>query len=336
MGSTRRRPSRALCGLVVGLVALPLAACTQGGGSVPEASGGGQASQAGGGSALPKTLVFSPLSLAPPALKGLSEGVKGYAGSQGWEVIVQDPNFDPNKQVQELNTVIDSGRVGAAWILAVAPPSMKDVISNAQAKKVPLLVNGRPDEYGFSGEQAGVTFDYIDYKAGGKALGEQMGACVTANLGGSAKVVYAGSAEGTAGKQEFDTAAMDALKAAAPSATVVQTIIAKDRTGAQTDMSTVLQGNPGVNAVMAANDEGALGAQGAADASGATLTCVSDFGGNDEVLKLVQSKKIFASVALQFNADLKQSFDTLVKMQADPAAKGLILTVPQKVVTANG
>jgi hypothetical protein len=33
---------------------------------------------------------------------------------------------------------------------------------------------------------------------------------------------------------------------------------------------------------------------------------------------------------------MAQSFDTLVKMQADPTAKGLILTVPQKIITASG
>src|SRR6185312_14576725 len=77
-------------------------------------SGGGSAS-AGSGSKLPKTLVFSPLSLAPPALKGLSEGVKGYAKSKSWEVVVQDPNFDATKQTQQLNEVISSGRAGASW-----------------------------------------------------------------------------------------------------------------------------------------------------------------------------------------------------------------------------
>ena len=41
-----------------------------------------------------------------------------------------------------------------------------------------------------------------------------------------------------------------------------------------------------------------------------------------------------SSVALQFQADMTQSFDTLVKMQSDPKANGLVLTVPQKVVTA--
>jgi ABC-type sugar transport system substrate-binding protein len=284
----------------------------------------------------PKTLVFSPLSLAPPALKGLSEGVKKYASAKGWEVIVQDPNFDATKQTQQLNEVISSGRAGAAWVIAVAPKSLAPLIKTAQGKGVPILVNGQPDEYGYSGPQPGVTFDYIDYATGGTALGQQLGKCITEKLGGTAKVLYAASAEGTAGKQVFDTSAEQALKAAAPGATIVQTVIAKDRAQSQTDIGNALQGQPGLTAVMGANDEGALGALGAFAAAGKKLTCVTDFGGNDEVLKGVTGGKIYASVALQFEGDMTQSFDTLVKMQADPKANGDVLRVPQKVVTANG
>jgi ABC-type sugar transport system substrate-binding protein len=291
-------------------------------------------STTGAPAALPKTLVFSPLSLAPPALKGLSEGVKGYAGSKGWEVIVQDPNFDASKQTQQLNEVLGGGRAGAAWIIAVAPPSMTPIIKTAQSKGIPLLVNGRPDEYGFSGPQPGITFDYIDYTAGGKALGEQLGTCINEKMGGRADVLAAQSSEGQAGKKEFETAAAVALKATAPGATIVQNVVAKDRAGSQTDIGTVLQGKPDLAAVMASNDEGALGAIGAFAAAGRTPTCVTDFGGNDEVLKDVQGGKIYASVALQFQADMTQSFDTLVKMQADPKANGEVLIVPQKVVTA--
>ncbi|BCY07827.1 hypothetical protein L3i22_029150 [Actinoplanes sp. L3-i22] len=291
---------------------------------------------AGASAALPKTLVFSPLSLAPPALKGLSEGVKGYASGKGWEVIVQDPNFDPSKQTQQLNEVLSSGRAGAGWILAVAPPSMLPIIKTAQSKGIPLLVNGRPDEYGFSGPQPGVTFDYVDYAAGGKALGEQLGACVNAKMGGKAEVLAVQSSEGQAGKKEFEDAAAAALKATAPGATIVQSVIAKDRASAQTDIGNVLQGKPTLGAVMASNDEGALGALGAFSAAGKTAQCVTDFGGNDEVLKNVTDGKIFASVALQFDADMTQSFDTLVAMQTDPKANGQVLIVPQKVITAKG
>ena len=38
-------------------------------------------------------------------------------------------------------------------------------------------------------------------------------------------------------------------------------------------------------------------------------------------------------MALQFAADMAQSFDTLVKMQADPKADGPELVVPQKIIT---
>jgi ABC-type sugar transport system substrate-binding protein len=326
VSSHHARPQRAI--VAFGAALLVLASCSH-----ASDSGG---STTGAAAALPKTLVFSPLSLAPPALKGLSEGVKGYAGSKGWEVIVQDPNFDPSKQTQQLNEVLSSGRAGAAWILAVAPPSMVPIIKTAQSKGIPLLVNGRPDEYGFSGPQPGVTFDYVDYAAGGKALGEQLGTCITEKMGGKADVLAVQSSEGQAGKKEFEEAAAAALKATAPGATIVQTVIAKDRAGAQTDIGNVLQGKPNLSAVMASNDEGALGAIGAFAAAGKTPKCVTDFGGNDEVLKNVTDGKIYASVALQFEADMTQSFDTLVTMQADPKANGQVLIVPQKVVTAKG
>ena len=323
-----RRRAYALSGAAC--VTLLLAACSS---SSDAGSSGGSTGAAGGSSDLPKTLVFSPLSLAPPALKGLSDGIKGYAGSKGWDVLVQDPNFDATKQQQDLTAVLDSGRAGAAWVLALAPKSFGDTIKAAQAKGIPILVNGKPDEYGYTGAQPGVTFDYIDYTAGGKALGDQLGQCITAKLGGTADVLFSQSTEGQAGKAEFEAAAVAALKAAAPNANIVQSIIAKDRASAQTDIGNVLQANPNLSAVMSSTDEGALGALGAYNAASKTAACITDFGGNDEVLKDVQSGTIFASVALQFNDDMTQSFDTLVKMQSDPKAVGQVITVPQKIVT---
>jgi ABC-type sugar transport system substrate-binding protein len=327
-----RRPGRALSGLaVLSAVSLLLAACGSSSGGA-----GSSSSSSGAASKLPKTIVFSPLSLAPPALKGLSVGIKGYAGSKGWDVIVQDPNFDPTKQAQQLSEVLDSGRAGAAWVIALAPKSMGDTLKAAQAKGIPILVNGKPDEWGFSGPQAGITFDYIDYTAGGTALGDQLGKCITQKQGGTGDVLFAQSTPGQAGKAEFDAAAVAALKAAAPNAKIVQNIVAKTRASSQTDIGNALQGHPNLKGVMSSNDEGALGAMGAFDAAGKTLACNVDFGGSDEVLKDVKAGTIFASVALQFQADMSQSFDTLVKMQADPKANGLVLTVPQKIVTANG
>ncbi len=348
MSSPRRRHTRTITGLAVGGTALLLAACGSSSSSSSSAasSDAAAATSAAATSAaatsaaaatLPKTLVFSPLSLAPPALKGLSEGVKGYGAKQGWEVLVQDPNFDANKQVQQLKEVIESGRAGAVWTIAVAPGAMGELIKSAQSKGVPILVNGKPEEWGFTGEQAGVTFDYIDYTLAGTNMGTELGKCITEKLGGKATVLYGTSAAGAAGKAEYDKSALEALAKAAPNAKVVSTLVIQDRAKAQTDIGAALQGNPGIDAMMSQGDEGPLAAIGAFDAAGKSLKClVAGTAGNDETLKQVKAGKVYAVNALQFGADMAQSFDTLVKMQADPTAKGLILTVPQKIVTANG
>jgi ribose transport system substrate-binding protein len=326
--SSRPRRPRATIGIALaGAVTLLLAACST---SDPSVSTPGQTT------ALPKTLVFSPLSLAPPALKGLSEGVQGYGKSKGWEVQVQDPNFDPTKQAQSLDSVISSGVAGALWVIAVNPGALKETVRSAQAKGIPQLLNGVPADYGFTELQPGITFDVIDYKAYGNALGQYLGKCITEKLGGNAEVLFAQSAAGTASKDDIENTALAALKTAAPNAKVVSTTIAKDRAGSQTDIGNALQGHPNIAAVMSTNDEGALGALGAFAAAGKDLKCLSEAGGNDEVLGLVKTAKIYASVALQFEADMIQSFDTLVAMQAEPKAVGKQLSVPQKIITANG
>jgi len=326
---TMQHPSKqsraALAALAAGSLAL-LAAC----GSAPKPAAGADS----GGSSTNKTIAFSPLALKIPAMKGLSEGVKGYGASKGYDVLVQDPNLDPQKQVTDLQSVIESGRVAGAWTIAIQPSSLAALVKIAQEKKVPLLLNGTPEEYGLTGLQPGLTFDKIDYAAQGKAIGEELGNCINEKLGGQAQVIFGQSGPGTAGKEESEAATKAALAATAPGATIVSTVTISDRTAAQTDIGNALQGNPDALAVLGLNDEGALGAIGAYAAAGKDLPCVTEAGGNDEVLQAVKDGKIYASVALQFDADMAQSFDTLVKMIANPTATGVQLTVPQKVIKA--
>jgi ABC-type sugar transport system substrate-binding protein len=315
-----------------------LAACSSGtqpaSGAGNGGGGGGSASSGGGGGSGSKTIAFSPLALQIPAMKGLSVGVQAYGKSKGYSVIVQDPNLDPQKQVTDLTSVISSGRVGGAWVIAVQPSALKDLVKTAQNKKVSLLLNGVPSDYGLTGMVPGITFDKIDYVAQGDAKGQALGKCVNDKLGGKAKVIWMVSQPGTAGKADTEKAETAALKSAAPGAKVVSTIVTTDRAKAQTDVGNALQGHPDANAVLATNDEAALGALGAFAAAGKKAPCVVEAGGNAEVLKDVKSGKIYASVALQFAADMVQSFNTLTAMMADPTKTGQQLTVPQKVITA--
>jgi ribose transport system substrate-binding protein len=331
--STGRRSATgkaALAALAAGSLVM-LTAC---GGDTQPATGAADTSAAGGGAAAPKTIAFSPLALKIPAMKGLSEGVKGYGSSKGYEVIVQDPNLDPQKQVTDLQSVIETGRVAGAWVISVQPSSLSALVKTAQAKKVPLILNGTPADYGLAGLEPLVSFSTIDYKAQGTAIGTELGTCINEKLGGTAKVIFEENGPGTAGKEDLESSAKAALAATAPGAEIVATVVITDRAKAQTDVGNALQGNPDVKAVLGNNDEGALGALGAFAAAGKELTCVTEAGGNDEVLAAVKSGKIYASVALQFQDDMAQSFDTLVKMIDDPTTTGVQLTVPQKIIKA--
>ena len=131
-------------------------------------------------------------------------------------------------------------------------------------------------------------------------------------------------------------AAQDALEATAPDAKIVAEEILSDRQTAQTDVGNALQGHPDLNAVFGGNDEGSLGALGAFAAAGKELPCLTENGGNDEVLQAVKDGKIYASAALQFADDMTQSFDELANLMQDPTKDGQQIQVPMKVIKAEG
>lgn len=283
-------------------------------------------------SAAPKqTIGFSPIALAIPALKGLSEGVKGVGAHMGYNTVILDPNFDPIKQAQQLTQVINSGKINAGWVISIKPPANAKAAKLAQAKKVPLVLNGVPADYGFSGPQKGLSFARIDYGKVGAAMGATGGQCINEKLGGKAEVFFLTSQAGTAGREEQDAAAKKWLASTAPGATIVQTIEVKDRAGAQQDIAAALQAHPNVKAVIGGNDEGALGALSAFSGAGKSLPCVTENGGNEEVLAAVKSGKIYASAALQFEEDLMQTFAELGRLLKNPTAVGKLMSVPVKV-----
>jgi ribose transport system substrate-binding protein len=322
-----KRSRAALAALAVGSL-MTLAACGSDG-TQPAAG-----SDTGSGSDSAKTIVFSPLGLKIPAMQQLSEGVKHYGEEKGYEVIIQDPNMDPQKQITDLQSVIETGKADGVWAIMVAPETGSALVKAAQAKGVPMLLNGVPEAFGLSGMQPGLTFDTIDYVAQGKALGEELGNCINERLDGKAEVIFEENPPGVAGKEELEGAAKEALTATAPDAEIVTAVVVEDRAQAQTDIGSALQGNPDVAAVLGNNDEGALGALGAFKAAGKELTCLTEAGGNEETLGLAESGDIYAVIALQFEADMVQSFDTLVTMIDDPKAEGQQLIVPQEVVKA--
>lgn len=320
-------------GLAAGVTVLALSACSSGAAGGTTAAGTTAAGKTG-----PITIGFSPMNQSAPALIGLGKGLQGYAKSLGDKVVIADPNNDAATQVQQVTAWIQNKQVDAIWLLALNASSMQPVIKQAQANGIAVLGLGVPKDYGYNGPQKGVSFSTIDYDAYGKALGEDVAKCVTSRLAGKGQVVFLQDPAGAVGSDQAAKAFKAALASGAPDAKIVSTVDNKlDRLASQTATQSALQAHPDANVFVGQNDEAALGAVGAIKQAGKkpSQMCVGETGGNDEVLKAVTAGDIYVSVALQFDADLKQNVDKLAAMTKNPSATGEQLTVPQKVVTAS-
>lgn len=284
---------------------------------------------AGIANAAPKqTIAFSPIGLQIPAMQGLAGGVKGVGAGMGFNTLVLDPALNPVKQAQQLTQVINSGKANAVWAISIKPDANKAVARLAQKKGVPMLLNGVPGDYGFKGPQKGLAFGKIDYNKVGAAMGTLLGQCINDKLGGKGEVLFMTTRAGTAGREEQDAAAKKWLAKTAPGATIVQTIEISDRAKAQQDVAAALQAHPNIAAITGGNDEGALGAISAYEAAGKKLPCLTENGGNDEVLADVKAGKIYGSAALDFKGDLMQTMQELARMMKDPNSNGKLLSVP--------
>lgn len=305
---------------------LVLTAC---GGADKDASASTDPADSSGGD---KTLVYSPLDLKIPVMAEQAKQMKALAESKGYDLIVQDPAGDAQKQVTDLQSLIDSGRVAGAYVFGVQADALKPVVASAQAKGIPMLLVGEPGLYGFTGAQPGLAFDFADYQKQGEESGAVLGRCINDKLDGEAEVILGTPPAGSIYPPVFEESLRKALTDTAPDAEIVSTVVVTDRAKAQTDFGNALQGNPDAAAIYGQNDEGALGALGAAAAAGRDVPCMVTLGGSPETLAALDAGKLYAVVKVLFDKDLEQAVDALVTMDADPSAKGPLLTFPLQTV----
>lgn len=283
------------------------------------------------------TIGFSPIAMAIPPLAGLAKGVEGVGAAKGFNTVIIDPNFDPVKQAEQLTQAINAGTINAGWVITQAPPALASVAKLAQEKKVPMVLNGTPKDYGFAGPQPTLSFGTIPYAKVGTIMGLAGGQCLNKKTGGKGDVIILTTTAGTAGKAEEDAAVLKWLKKTAPGAKVVQTVTQTDLPKSQKAISAALQRNPNVVAVLGGNNEGTTAALNAFKAAGKKLPCVTMNGGGDPVItKGLATGAIYTNAELQFEADLMQTFAELERLLATPTATGKLLSVPVKTVKGKG
>lgn len=221
-----------------------------------------------------------------PFFVSVKDGVVAEANKLGIEVIVIDAQNDSAKQSNDVEDLMQKG-VNALLINPVDSSAISTVVQTANSLDIPVVTLDRSSDKGEV--KALVASDNVK---GGSMAAEY----IVDKVGKGAKVIELEGSPGASATRErgqgFHEIADTQLN-----------VIAKqtadfDRTKGLTVMENLLQGNPGVQAVFAHNDEMALGAIEAIQSSGKNIPIIG-FDGNEDALNSIQAGKLTGTIAQQ-------------------------------------
>lgn len=221
-----------------------------------------------------------------PFFVTLKEGAASKAKEMGHEIVILDSQNDPSKELGNVEDLLIKG----IDVLLINPTDSDAVVSAVKAanrSKVPVITLDRATNGGKV-----VTHIASDNVAGGELAGKFI---IEKLNGKDNKVVELEGIPGT-------TAARDRGQGFNNVANNTLNIIAKqaadfDRTKGLNVMENILQAQSEVNAVFAHNDEMALGALKAIEASGKSDVIIVGFDATEDAIKAVQEGKLSATVA---------------------------------------
>jgi ribose transport system substrate-binding protein len=233
------------------------------------------------------TLAVVVSTLNNPFFVSMKDGAEKKAHELGYKLIVLDSQNDPSK---ELSNVEDLTVRGVKAILI--NPTDSDAVSNAirmvNRTNIPVLTLDR-------GASRGEVVSHIasDNVVGGELAGN----FISEVAGQDAKVIQLEGIAGTSAARERGEGFMNAVKGSSMKLLASQPADF-DRTKGLNVMENLLAANPDVQAVFAQNDEMALGALRAVQASGKDVMIVG-FDGTDDGVAAVMRGEMAATVAQQ-------------------------------------
>ncbi|MCM3387164.1 ribose ABC transporter substrate-binding protein RbsB [Ureibacillus chungkukjangi] len=242
---------------------------------------------------------FSISTLNNPFFVTLSEGAKANAQEQGVGISIVDAQDDASKQASDIEDLIQQG-VDLILINPVDSSAVGSAVEAANSAGIPVITVDRSAE---SGEV--VSHIASDNVAGGVLAGEYLLELV----GEGAKVAML---EGVAGSSAARDRGEGFLTAVDGKVEIVSSLTANfDRGEGLTVMENMLQANPQIQGVFAQNDEMALGALEAIEASGKNIKVIG-FDATDDALAKVEEGKLAATVAQKPDEIGKAAIDTAV------------------------
>ena len=241
-----------------------------------------------------------------PFFVTLKEGAEAKAKELGHDLIVLDSQDNPAKELGNVEDLLVKG----IDVLLINPTDSDAVVSSVKAanrSKIPVVTLDRAANGG----------NVVSHVASDNVLGGEMaGNFIVEKLGGKGKVVELEGIPGTTAARDrgtgFNKAAAGKLEVVAKQAADF------DRTKGLNVMENILQAQPEIQAVFAHNDEKALGALKAIEASGRDIFVVG-FDATDDAVAAVKEGKLAATVAqkpAEIGAIGVEVADKIVKKQA--------------------
>jgi len=222
-----------------------------------------------------------------PFFVTLGEGAQAKADELGLELMVLDSENDPAKEFAKMEDLITQD-VDVILINPTDSDAVGNAIKAANDAGIPVITLDR-------GANAGEVVTHIasDNVSGGKMAGEY----IIEMLGGKGKVVELEGIAGTSAARDRGQGFNEALEGTDVEV-VAKQVADFDRTKGLSVMENILQAQPEIDAVFAHNDEMALGAQKAVEASGRDIMIVG-FDATDDAVMAVEDGMMAATVAQQ-------------------------------------
>ncbi|KZX70548.1 D-ribose ABC transporter substrate-binding protein [Vibrio sp. HI00D65] len=222
-----------------------------------------------------------------PFFVTMKDGAEAKAEELGYKLIVLDSQNDPSKELSNIEDLTIRG-VKAILINPTDSDAVSNAIRMANRSNIPVLTLDRGASRG----------DVVSHIASDNVIGGEMaGHFIMEKVGEKAKVIQLEGIAGTSAARERGEGFMNAVDSSGLELLASQPADF-DRTKGLNVMENLLAANPDVEAVFAQNDEMALGALRAVQASGKDVMIVG-FDGTDDGIAAVNRGLLGATVAQQ-------------------------------------
>ncbi|MGF1851109.1 ribose ABC transporter substrate-binding protein RbsB [Vibrio gigantis] len=222
-----------------------------------------------------------------PFFVTMKDGAEAKAEELGYKLIVLDSQNDPSKELSNIEDLTIRG-VKAILINPTDSDAVSNAIRMANRSNIPVLTLDRGASRG----------DVVSHIASDNVIGGEMaGHFIMEKVGEKAKVIQLEGIAGTSAARERGEGFMNAVNGSGLELLASQPADF-DRTKGLNVMENLLAANPDVEAVFAQNDEMALGALRAVQASGKEVMIVG-FDGTEDGIAAVNRGLLGATVAQQ-------------------------------------